>query len=311
MGLRSSSLNRPHYPGSSDIHGSNVEFSVREGIDSECSPLLFPGGQILKWPELKVFSFKELKSATENFKSARLVGEGRFGIVYKGWLDEKTLTPAKPGSGVGVAIKMFNTEGTRGFLLCQSEINVLGRLSHPNVVRLLGYCREEDQFLLVYEFMPKGSLECHLFQKNHDMEPLSWNTRLKIVIGAARGLAFLHANENKVMFRDFNTSNILLDGNYNAKIADFWLAEGLPGEQSRVSSSVIIGYVAPEYTATGQLHVESDVYGFGVVLLEILTGMRVLDFTRPLGQQQLVEWTKTCLSSKEKWKNIIDDRIKD
>ncbi|WVY90495.1 hypothetical protein V8G54_036009 [Vigna mungo] len=109
----------PLFSGSSDIHGSNVEFSVREGIDSECSPLLFPGGQILKWPELKVFSFKELKSATENFKSATLVGEGRFGIVYKGWLDEKTLTPAKPGSGVGVAIKMFNTEGTRGSLLCQ------------------------------------------------------------------------------------------------------------------------------------------------------------------------------------------------
>ncbi|XP_014506200.1 probable serine/threonine-protein kinase PIX13 [Vigna radiata var. radiata] len=284
--LRYSSLNNPHYP--------------------------FPGGQILKWPELKVFSFKELKSATRNFKSNRSVGKGRFGLVYKGWLDEKTLTPVKPGSGVGVAIKMFKTKETRGFLLWQFEINVLGRLSHPNVVRLLGYCRNENEFLLVHEFMPKGSLKCHLFEKNHDMEPLSWNTRLKIVIGAARGLAFLHANENKVMFRDFSTSNILLDGNYNAKIAYFWLGEGRPAEeQSHATRSFTDGYYAPEYNTTGQLYVESHVHGFGAVFLEILTGMRTLDIRRAPRQRNLVDWTKTCLSSKKKWKNIIDDRIKD
>ncbi|XP_047177592.1 probable serine/threonine-protein kinase PIX13 isoform X2 [Vigna umbellata] len=296
--LHSSSLNRPHYPGSSDIHGSNVEFSgttttttvtksrfsVREGIDSECSPLPFPGGQILKWPELKVFSFEELKSATGNFKSDRLVGG--FGRLYKGWLDENTLTPAKPCFGVEVAIKMFNPESSQGFSEWQSEINVLGRLSHPNVVRLLGYCWDEDQFLLVYEYMPKRSFERHLFERNH--EPLTWNTRLKIVIGAARGLAFLHANENKAIFRDFKTSNVLLDGNYNAKIADFGLAKGLPGEQSLVNTLGIYGNAAPEYLATG---------------------MRAFDRRRPSGQQDLVEWTKPCLSSKKKLKTIMDGKI--
>ncbi|XP_027916322.1 probable serine/threonine-protein kinase PIX13 isoform X2 [Vigna unguiculata] len=319
--LHSSSLNRHDSPGSSDIHGSNFEFcgttttttmrktqfSVRESIDSECSPLPFPEGQILKWPELKVFSFEELKSATGNFRSDRLIGEGGFGRVYKGWLDENNLIPAKPGSGVVVAIKMFNPEGLQGFSQWQSEVNVLGRLSHPNLVRLLGYCWDEDQFLLVYEFMPKGSLESHLFTRSNSMEPLSWNTRLKIVIGAARGLAFLHDNENLVIFRDFKTSN-----NYNAKISDFGLArKGLSGGQSQATRIMgTYGYAAPEYVATGDLYVNSDVYGFGVVLLEILTGMRVIDKRRPTEQQNLVEWRKPCLSSKKKLKSIMDGRIK-
>ncbi|XP_014507006.1 probable serine/threonine-protein kinase PIX13 [Vigna radiata var. radiata] len=357
--LHSSSLNRPHYSGASDIHGNIVDisetttteirkyrFSVREDIYSDRSPLPFTDSQILKWPELKVFSFEELKSATGNFKSDRLVGEGGFGRVYKGWLDENTLTPAKPSSGVEVAIKMFKPGGTQGFTQWQSEVNVLGRLSHPNVIRLLGYCWDEDQFLLVYEFMPNGSLEWHLFKRNHGMEPLSWNTRLKIVIGAARGLAFLHTNENNVIFRDFKTSNILLDGNYNAKLADFGLAKLGPSEgqshattavmgtdgyaapeymttdfglaklepfegQSHVTTSVMgtYGYAAPEYVATGHLYVKSDVYGFGVVLLEILTGMRALDTRRLTGKQNLVEWTKPYLSSKKKLKRIMDDKI--
>ncbi|XP_027917069.1 probable serine/threonine-protein kinase PIX13 isoform X2 [Vigna unguiculata] len=303
--LHYSSLNRRHSRGSSDIHGSNVEscgtitttrirksqFSVRESIESECSPLPFPGGQILKLPELKVFSFEELKSATGNFRSDRFLGEGGFGSVYKGWLDENNLTPAKPGSGVVVAIKIFDPEGCQGFSQWQSEVNVLGRLSHPNVVRLLGYCWDEDQFLLVYEFMPKGSLENHLFRRNHSMEPLSWNTRLKIVIGAARGLAFLHANENLVIFRDFKTSNVLLDGNYNAKLSDFGLAKvGLSGGQPQATARIMgtHGYAAPEYVATG---------------------MRVIDKRRPTKQQNLVEWRKPCLSSKKKLKSIMDGRI--
>ncbi|XP_027917665.1 probable serine/threonine-protein kinase PIX13 isoform X2 [Vigna unguiculata] len=337
--LHSSSLNNTHCSGSSDIHGSKVESSAittiretqssvitRGSIDSLCSRspppplsrfippslLSFPRRRILKSPELKVFSFEELKSVTRNFWSDRLLGEGKFARVYKGWVDENTLTPVKPGSGVVVAIKMLNPESSKGFQLWQSEVTILGRLSHPNLVRLLGYCWDENQFLLVYEFMSKGSLEWHLFGRNRRRESLSWNTRIKIAIGAARGLTFLQGNENKVIFGDFRTSSILLDGNYNAKLSDFGSAKlWPPGGQSHVDTRVFgtIGYAAPEIFTTGQLYVTSDVYGFGVVLLEILTGMRALDKRRPTGQENLVEWTKPFLSSGEKLKNIMDGGI--
>ncbi|XP_027921368.1 probable serine/threonine-protein kinase PIX13 isoform X2 [Vigna unguiculata] len=282
--------------GSSYDHGSKAELS---------RPLPFSGGQIPKWPELNVFSFEELKSATSNFRSDSLVGEGGFGRIYKGWLDENTLTPAKPGSGVAVAIKMLNPGSLQGFHEWQSEVNILGRLSHPNLVRLLGYCWDENQFLLVYEFMPKGSLDRHLYKRDHRTEPLSWNTRLKIAIGAARGLVFLHANENNVIFRDFKTSNILLDGNYNAKISDFGLAKVWPPEkQLHVTTTVVgtPGYLDPEYFLTGLVDGKSDVYGFGVVLLQIFTGMTAI---WPTGES-LVLWAKPYLSSTEKLKSIID-----
>ncbi|KAK7360300.1 hypothetical protein VNO77_02284 [Canavalia gladiata] len=286
-------------------------------VDDEGSlhlPLPFPSrnGQILERPNLKVFSFSDLKSATKSFKPDTLLGEGGFGKVYKGWLDEKTLTPAKAGSGMVVAIKKLNPESTQGFQEWQSEVTFLGRLSHPNLVKLLGYCWDYDEFLLVYEFMPKGSLENHLFRRNPNIEPLSWNTRLKIAIGAARGLAFLHSSEKQVIYRDFKASNILLDGNFNAKISDFGLAKfGPSGEQSHVTTRIMgtYGYAAPEYIATGHLYVKSDVYGFGVVLLEILTGLRALDTKRPTGQQNLAEWVKSFLSNKKKLKTIMDAKI--
>ncbi|KAF3949698.1 hypothetical protein CMV_024463 [Castanea mollissima] len=257
-------------------------------------------------------SILNLKTATKNFKSDSVLGEGGFGKVFKGWVDEKTLAPSKAGIGMIVAIKKLNSESMQGFQEWQSEVNFLGRLSHPNLVRLLGYCWEDKELLLVYEFMSKGSLENHLFRRNPNIEPLSWNIRLKILIGAARGLAFLHTSEKKVIYRDFKASNILLDGNYNAKISDFGLAKlGPSGGDSHVTTRVMgtYGYAAPEYIATGHLYVKSDVYGFGVVLLEMLTGLRALDTKRPNGQQNLVEWLKPSLSSKRKLKNIMDIRM--
>ncbi|XP_020239309.1 probable serine/threonine-protein kinase PIX13 [Cajanus cajan] len=244
--------------------------------------------------KLKVFSYADLKSATKNFRHDTVVGEGGFGIVYKGWLDEKTLTPVRAGFGKVVAIKKLKPDSMQGILEWQSEVYFLGMLSHPNLVKLLGYCRDDDdKLLLVYEFMPKGSLNNHLFRRNPNLEPLSWNTRLKIAIGAARALAFLHASEKQVIYRDFKASHILLDRNYNAKISDFGLAKLGPYEgQSHVTTRVMgtSGYAAPEYVATGHLYVKSDVYGFGVVLLEMLTSMRAIDANRPTGQHNLVEF---------------------
>ncbi|XP_047169222.1 probable serine/threonine-protein kinase PIX13 isoform X3 [Vigna umbellata] len=198
-------------------------------------------------------------------------------------------------------------------MIMQSEITFLGTVSHPNLVKLLGYCCDDVEFLLVYEFMPKGSLETHLFWRNTNTEPLSWDTRLKIAIGAARGLAYLHTSDKQIIYRDFKASNILLDEEFNAKISDFGLAKlGPSAGDSHVTTRIIgtYGYAAPEYIATGHLYVKSDVYGFGVVLLEMLKGMRALDQKRPSGQQNLVEWIKPYLSDKSKLKSdIMDEKI--
>ncbi|KAF3440871.1 hypothetical protein FNV43_RR19157 [Rhamnella rubrinervis] len=272
----------------------------------------FPNGQLLETPNLRVFSFAELKSATRNFRPDTVLGEGGFGKVFKGWVDEKTLAPSKAGVGMIVAIKKLNPESIQGFQEWQSEVNFLGRLSHPNLVKLLGYCWEDKELLLVYEFMQRGSLENHLFRRSSSIEPLSWDRRLQIAIGAAQGLAFLHTSEKKVIYRDFKASNILLDGNFNAKISDFGLAKlGPSGGESHVTTRIMgtYGYAAPEYIATGHLYVKSDVYGFGVVLLEMLTGLRALDTKRPSRQQNLVEWAKPCLSSKRRLKTIMDLRM--
>ncbi|KAF9601944.1 hypothetical protein IFM89_024278 [Coptis chinensis] len=171
---------------------------------------LNPNGQILLTPNLRIFSFAELKNATKNFKSDTVLGEGGFGKVFKGWIDDKP--HSKNGSGYVIAVKKLNSESMQGFEEWQSEVNFLGRLSHPNLVKLMGYCGEDSELLLVYEFMQKGSLENHLFRRGSAVQPLSWSLRLKIALGSARGLAFLHSSEKQINYRDFKASNIHLDG---------------------------------------------------------------------------------------------------
>ncbi|XP_061988753.1 receptor-like cytoplasmic kinase 176 [Rosa rugosa] len=267
-------------------------------------------GRIVK-PNLKEFTFAALKKATRDFKPDTILGEGGFGRVFKGWVDENTYAPSRAGIGMAVAVKKSNPDSFQGQQEWEAEVNFLGKYLHPNVVRLLGYCCEEDQFLLVYEYMQKGSLENHLFRKGQ--EPLSWDLRLKIAIGAARGLAFLHTSE-KVIYRDFKASNILLDPDYNAKLSDFGLAKlGPINGNSHVTTRIIgtYGYAAPEYVATGHLYVKSDVYGFGVVLLEMLTGRRALDTNKPAGETNLVEWARPSLLKKKELKKMMDPKLGD
>ncbi|KAK1684729.1 hypothetical protein QYE76_045577 [Lolium multiflorum] len=269
-------------------------------------------GTILEAPDLRVFTFAELKAATRNFKPDSLLGEGGFGQVYKGWVDEKTMNPVRSGTGMVIAVKKLNQESLQGLQEWQSEVNFLGRISHPNLVRLLGYCVENRDLLLVYEFMAKGSLENHLFRKSGSFQPISWGMRLRIAIDAARGLAFLHSSEKHVIYRDFKASNILLDTHFNAKLSDFGLAKNGPtGGDSHITTRVMgtYGYAAPEYVATGHLYVKSDVYGFGVVLLEMLTGLRALDTTRPAPQLNLVDWAKPMLADRRKLARLVDPRL--
>ncbi|XP_057526137.1 probable serine/threonine-protein kinase PIX13 [Amaranthus tricolor] len=304
---------------SSDISSSNdsqttlitsSNISSKSHFSASSNDEVFPDGQLLPTPNLREFTFQELKYATRNFKADNLLGEGGFGRVYKGWLESKHQT--KSGSGLVVAIKKLNSESLQGFEEWQSEVGFLGRLSHPNLVTLIGYCWEDKELLLVYEFMQKGSLENHLLGRGSAVQPLPWHLRLKIIIGAARGVAFLHSSDDRVIYRDIKASNILLDGAYNPKISDFGLAKlGPSASQSHVTTRVMgtYGYAAPEYIATGHLYVKSDVYGFGVVLVELLTGLRALDTTRPTGKHKLVDWIKPHLSDKRKLKSIMDTRL--
>ncbi|MFS8016316.1 putative transferase, protein kinase RLK-Pelle-RLCK-VIIa-2 family [Helianthus anomalus] len=289
---------------SSHVSGKSQFSSASSGDD------LGPGGQILPNSNLKIYTFAELKSATKNFRPDTILGEGGFGKVYKGRIEEKNGSKLSSNGSV-VAVKKLNSESMQGVEEWQAEVVFLGRLSHPNLVKLLGYCYEDDELLLVYEFMQRGSLENHLFGRGSTIQPLPWDIRLKIAIGAARGLAFLHTSDQKVIYRDFKASNILLDGSYNAKLSDFGLAKMASASQSHVTTRVMgtHGYAAPEYVTTGHLYVKSDVYGFGVVLVEMLTGMRALDDDRPGNQRNLVEWAKPYLSNRRKLKNIMDQRL--
>ncbi|KAK9050755.1 hypothetical protein SSX86_030275 [Deinandra increscens subsp. villosa] len=267
--------------------------------------------EILQSANLKSFSFNVLKTATRNFRPDSVPGEGGFGLVFKGWIDEQSLTAAKPGTGTVIAVKRLNQEGVQGHQEWLTEINYLGQLYHPNLVPLIGYCLEDDHRLLVYEFMYRGSLENHLFRRSSYFQPLSWNLRIKAALGAAKGLAYLHSPEARVIYRDLKCSNILIDSDYNAKLSDFGLAKDGPMDgKSHVSTRVMgtYGYAAPEYMATGHLTERSDIYSFGVVLLEILTGRRCIDKKRPSNEHVLVDFAKPYLTSKRRILHIMDPR---
>ncbi|KAL8051413.1 hypothetical protein ABFX02_06G146500 [Erythranthe guttata] len=298
-------------PSSRYVSNDGRETSSRRS-SSSAPPTPKDEGEILESSNLMSFSFNELRIATRNFRPDSVLGEGGFGCVFKGWIDENTFRAAKPGTGMVIAAKRLNQESFQGHKEWLTEINYLGQLYHPNLVKLVGYCLEDEHRLLVYEFMPRGSLENHLFRRTSYFQPLSWNLRMKVALGAAKGLAYLHSPEAKVIYRDFKSSNILLDSNYNAKLSDFGLAKDGPMDgKSHVSTRIMgtYGYAAPEYMATGHLTARSDVYSFGVVLLEILTGKRVLDKNRPHGEQNLLEWAKPYLASKRRVLRIMDARI--
>ncbi|XP_031492416.1 probable serine/threonine-protein kinase PBL15 [Nymphaea colorata] len=252
-----------------------------------------------------VFTTNELRSITNNYSSSYLLGEGGFGPVYKGFIDEK-LRPGvlKPQT---VAVKLLDLEGLQGHREWLAEVIYLGQLKHEHVVKLIGYCCEEEQRLLVYEFMARGSLENHLFKKFSPSLP--WAARLKIAVGAAKGLAFLHGLERPIIYRDFKASNILLHSDFTAKLSDFGLAkDGPEGEETHVSTRIMgtHGYAAPEYVMTGHLTAKSDVYSFGVVLLELLTGLRAMDKNRHGRQQNLVEWKRPYLNDSRKLNKMMD-----
>ncbi|TYI48787.1 hypothetical protein E1A91_D13G271700v1 [Gossypium mustelinum] len=313
MGICLSARIKAESPNNTGLSSNYVSGDTSSRVSSVSVPLTPRSeGEILQCTNLKSFSFANLKTATRNFRPDSVLGEGGFGSVFKGWIDENSFNASKPGTGIVIAVKRLNQEGFQGHKEWLAEVNYLGQLYHPNLVKLIGYCSEDEHRMLVYEFMPRGSLENHLFRRGSYFQPLSWDLRMKVALGAAKGLAFLHSAEIKVIYRDFKTSNVLLDSNYNAKLSDFGLAkDGPTGDKSHVSTRVMgtYGYAAPEYLATGHLTAKSDVYSFGVVLLEMLSGHRAVDKNRPSGEHSLVDWAKPYLANKRKMFRVLDSRL--
>ncbi|KAM3345026.1 pto-interacting protein 1 [Capsicum galapagoense] len=248
----------------------------------------------------------ELKDITDNFGTKALIGEGSYGRVYHGVLK----------SGRAAAIKKLDSskQPDREFL---AQVSMVSRLKHENVVELLGYCVDGGLRVLAYEYAPNGSLHDILHGRKgvKGAQPgpvLSWAQRVKIAVGAAKGLEYLHEKaQPHIIHRDIKSSNVLLFDDDVAKIADFDLSNQAPDMAARLHSTRVLGtfgYHAPEYAMTGQLSSKSDVYSFGVVLLELLTGRKPVDHTLPRGQQSLVTWATPRLSE-DKVKQCVDARL--
>ncbi|XP_059651676.1 probable serine/threonine-protein kinase PBL19 [Cornus florida] len=290
---------------------SDVSDRVTKSSCSAPSPRSIPELYEEKAHNLRVFSFSELKQATNSFNRLLKIGEGGFGSVYKG-----SIKPVdKKCDPIVVAIKKLNSDGYQGHKQWVAEVQFLGVVEHPNLVKLIGYCAVDGergiQRLLVYEFMPNKSLEDHLFSRAHP--PLPWQTRLQIVLGAAQGLAYLHEElEVQVIYRDFKSSNVLLDEDFKPKLSDFGLArEGPTAGHTHVSTAVVgtSGYAAPDYVQTGHLTTKSDVWSFGVVLYEVLTGRRSLERNLPKPEQKLLDWVKHFPAGSKKFGTIMDSRL--
>ncbi|KMZ70943.1 Protein kinase [Zostera marina] len=259
----------------------------------------------------QVLTYRELEIATEGFVGKNVIGFGRFGVVYKGNLEGRV-----------VAIKMLNREGNQGEREFRVEVDVMSRLDSPDLVGLLGYCADQQHRLLVFEFMANGNLYQHLHQNqvnraNEVNEPkpiLEWSTRVRIALDCARALEFLHESTvpTVVIHRDFKCRNILLDENLRAKVSDFGMAKiGSDKVHGQVLTRVLgtTGYVAPEYALTGNLTTKSDVYSYGVVLLELITGRVPVDFKRPPGEQVLVLWALPRLTNRQKLIQMVDPNL--
>ncbi|KAK9735689.1 hypothetical protein RND81_04G220300 [Saponaria officinalis] len=247
------------------------------------------------------FTLRDLESATSRFSKENIIGEGGYGIVYKGCLINGTPVAVKRIlNNVGQAEKEF-----------QVEVEAIGHVRHKNLVRLLGYCVEGTHRMLVYEYVNNGNLEQWLHGAMRQHGYLTWEARMKVLLGTAKALAYLHeAIEPKVVHRDIKSSNILIDDAFNAKVSDFGLAKLLGAGKSHVTTRVMgtFGYVAPEYANTGLLNEKSDVYSFGVLLLEAITGRDPVDYGRPPQEVNLVDWLKMMVGSRRS-EEVVDPNI--
>uniref|UniRef100_A0A7I4CKD2 Protein kinase domain-containing protein n=1 Tax=Physcomitrium patens TaxID=3218 RepID=A0A7I4CKD2_PHYPA len=258
----------------------------RRSSRSRSLPLIADRDEIMRIERRPtLFAYKELKGATKNFHINSKLGEGGFGVVYKGVLQD----------GSEVAVKQLSTKSRQGNKEFLNEVTLINRVQHRNLVKLRGCCLKDHERLLVYEYLENKSLHQALFDPEKRLH-LNWSTRVKILLGTARGLAYLHEGcQTRIVHRDIKSSNILLDKDLNPKIADFGLARWFREDQSHVSTCVAgtVGYLAPEYAMRGQLTEKADVFSFGIVALEVVSGRSNFKSRLRPEEAYLLDWTWT------------------
>ncbi|MFS7945128.1 putative protein kinase RLK-Pelle-PERK-1 family [Helianthus anomalus] len=291
----------PHSPGRSPFISSSGGSGSNYSGGSNSLPPPTPGLSL--GFSKSTFTYEELAMATDGFSDANLLGQGGFGYVHKGVLP----------NGKEVAVKQLKVGSGQGEREFQAEVEIISRVHHKHLVSLVGYCISGAQRMLVYEFVPNNTMEFHLHGKNRPV--MDFATRLRIALGSAKGLAYLHEDcHPKIIHRDIKAANILLDFSFEAKVADFGLAKITSDVATHVSTRVMgtFGYLAPEYASSGKLTEKSDVFSFGVMLLELITGRRPVDSTNTYMDDSLVDWARPLLTRALEDGNfdaIVDSRL--
>ncbi|XP_073142751.1 receptor protein kinase TMK1-like [Henckelia pumila] len=297
----------PRLSGSEDAVKITIAGSSLNGVTSETHSQGSSGQPDLQVVEAgnMVISIQVLRNVTDNFNVQNILGSGGFGTVYKGELHD----------GTKIAVKrmesgMMSDKGLDEF---KSEISVLTKVRHRHLVELLGYCLDGSERLLVYEYMPQGTLSRFLFNwKVEGLKPLEWLKRLAIALDVARGVEYLHGlAQQSFIHRDLKPSNILLGDDMRAKVADFGLVRLAPDGKASVATKLAgtFGYLAPEYAVTGRVSTKIDVYSFGVILMELITGRKAIDETLPDENQHLVAWFRRMLINKDTFSKAIDPHL--
>ncbi|XP_009608488.1 proline-rich receptor-like protein kinase PERK5 [Nicotiana tomentosiformis] len=287
-GLPPKGSNDPYYKGPKPMeHIIKVSSAPNLSCDNSstvCGQALVPSPSFGGFSQSQ-FTYEELAIATSGFSKANILGQGGFGYVHKGVLV----------GGRVVAVKSLKSGSGQGEREFQAEVEIISRVHHRHLVSLVGYCIADGQRMLVYEYVPNKTLDFHLHGKGHHV--MDWGTRLKIALGSAKGLAYLHEDcHPKIIHRDIKAANILLEDNFEAKVADFGLAKLSSDNFTHISTRVMgtFGYLAPEYASSGKLTDKSDVFSFGVVLLELITGKKPVDPSNMV-EDSLVDWAKPRL----------------
>lgn len=258
-------------------------------------------GEVSGIQNVKLYTYRELSIATEGFSAANKIGEGGFGYVFKGRLKDGTM----------VAIKVLSVESRQGIREFLTEIIVVSGVEHENLVKLHGCCVEGSHRILVYGYLENNSLAQTLLGRGDSGIPFDWKTRSEICIGVARGLAFLHEEVSPhIVHRDIKASNVLLDKDLKPKISDFGLAKLFPAHLTHISTRVAgtLGYLAPEYAIRGQLTRKADIYSFGILLLEIVSGRCNNDTRLPIEEQYLLEWAWDLYEQRQ-LQQLVDKKL--